>query len=334
MDARPEQLLRRADLPGSRMEHSVQMNHIGWSAVGQAAVRLVPDVLGRIEFRGVGWEVLRVDPRMLLQETADFFAAVDGALIPEQKHRPPKVSQQMAHESQDIQAVEGSGLHPKVKCQMPLLGRDRQSADGRDVALLVPVPSVRRLSFLRPGSFKVRNEQEATLVEENQVRSQSLGVFLYSASDNASSARSPLRPAGGLDARASDNSTPGHPSPSRRGRDDTSRQNASESNGQSALTSTTRWDNRRPKGLSPRDESTVASVKPRAVPAVRRRVGDEARSSPCVDSCATTGTRSLRKPSPSWLSPVDCVRASTTGWRAGGASPIAREFRRVSCNLW
>lgn len=334
MDARPEQLLRRTDLPGSRMKHSVQLSHIGWSTVGQAVVRLVPDVLGRIEFRGIGREVFGVNSGVLLQEAADFFAAVNGPLIPEQKYRTPEVSQQIAHESQDIQAVEGSGLHPKVECQMPLFGRDRQSADGRDVSLLVPIPSVRRLSFLRPGSFKVRDEQEATLVEENQVRSQPLGVFLYSASECASSARSPLRRAGGLDARASDSSTPGHPSPSRRDRDGTSRQNASESNGQSALTSTTRWNNRRPKGLSPRDESTVASAKPRAVPVVQKQVGDEARSSLCVDSFATTETRSLPKPSPSWLSPADCVRASTTGWRAGGASPVALVFRRVSCNLW
>ena len=135
MDTRPEQFLGRTDLPGSRMKESVQLSHIRGSAVGQAAVRLVPDVLGRIEFRGVGREVLRVDPRMLLQEAADLFAAVDGALIPEEKHRTPKVSHQML-----------------------LLGSDRQGADGRNRALFVPVPSIGCPPFLRPGSLKVRDE--------------------------------------------------------------------------------------------------------------------------------------------------------------------------------
>jgi hypothetical protein len=56
---------------------------------------LGPDILGRIEFRRVGREVMSMETRVLPEERLDLSAPVDRAVVPEQVDGAAQVAQQM-----------------------------------------------------------------------------------------------------------------------------------------------------------------------------------------------------------------------------------------------
>jgi len=68
-----------------------QVGEIGRGAVGEPALRLRPNKLGRVEFRGVAREVGHLEPRMGGEEAADHRPLVDRGPIPEKDDGPPEV---------------------------------------------------------------------------------------------------------------------------------------------------------------------------------------------------------------------------------------------------
>jgi hypothetical protein len=94
------------------------------------------------------------------------------------------------------------------KGQALTLGRHRQGIKSVAAPLFVPHRAGGGLSLGSPGTFKVRNEQEAPFVQENQVRPEAGGLFLSGATRPASRVQWRCRCADRPAARASDNSTP------------------------------------------------------------------------------------------------------------------------------
>jgi hypothetical protein len=62
----------------------------------------------------------------------------------------------------------------------------------------------------RPGAFEVGDAQKATFIQENQVRAQLRGLFLYVATDSGANGQLRPRRVDRHGARASDNSSPSH----------------------------------------------------------------------------------------------------------------------------
>ena len=197
--------------------------------------------------------------------------------------------------------------------------------------LFIEVPGIRRLALRGPGPLKVRDEEEATLVEERQMRPKLLSVFLYAASDTASNGRWPARPAVTRGVPVSGSSTPGSASASRHAPGGTSRDTAFRSLGQSVPGSTSRWRSRRPARPSTAAGLLAASGKRTAVPDDPARVVAANRPSPSADSFAATERLNLPMPLPLRRSPASCILASSVGWRAGDVSPTGWAYRRVSC---
>jgi hypothetical protein len=83
---------------------------------------LRPDVLRRVEFRGVRGEVVPLDPRPVAKEDLHLAAPMDRAPVPEQGHRAPQVLQQVPEEAPDIQPGEIPGAEPDVQRETPPLG--------------------------------------------------------------------------------------------------------------------------------------------------------------------------------------------------------------------
>ena len=292
MDTGPEQLLRGARFLKGSAEQPVEGRDVRGRTVGQSTVALAPDVFSGVEFRRVGRKRLDVQPGMPPDELLEFTPAMNRPPIPEQDHRPSEMAQQLPEEATDIQAVEATGLEAHVQRQAALLGRDRHRANGGDVPLFIEVPRVRRLALRGPGPLKVWNEEEATLVEERQMRPQLLSVFLYAASDTASNARWPVRPAAARGVPASGSSTRGHASASRHAPGDRSRDTAARSLDQSAPGSISRWSSLRRARPSTAAGPCAASGRKTAVPDDPGRVVAEARPCPSDDSFAATETPS------------------------------------------
>jgi len=333
IDARPEQVLGAARVLEGGAQLAVELRNILRGAVGQAAIALAPDVLSRIEFRGVRREVLRLNPGVPAEERLHGLTPVNRALIPEQDQRAAEVSQELPEEPANIQPIEAAGLEPDVQRQAAPAGRDRQRTDGRDVALLVEIPCIRGVPSGCPGALEVRDEQEAALVEEDQVGADPIGVFLYAATGAVSNGQWPFRLAEGRGAPASGNSSPSPAATTRRGWGGTEPGTSSESAGRSAPASTDRCGSPGPVGLPAGSRPTPASGPARAD---RAAPGWDEGAGPWHHSA---GRRPAIETPNSWRTatavplPTDADRMPAGGWPVGGAAPTAGMFLGVSCPI-
>ena len=333
MDARPQQFLGSPDSSHGAGEAAIELVEIAGSAVGQGGIALAPDELGRVEFRGIGREPLHMDSRTLRQITLNLLAPVDGAAVPQENDRAPEMPEQMLQEREDMQASEVVATQPDIKADALAIGGDADRVDGRDLVLPVKVVQVRCLSAKRPGAFNVRNEQKSTFVEEDQVRSQLPGFFLYAANPAASTGRWLLRCAGEPAVRASDNLSLDRSAASRYGSGDRTRRSASEGPVRSSPASTDRSRNHRPTALRPARSTTAPFGDPRADAGDRKPSGDVIPASLFADSSATSGIRNLPRRLTRARRPADSVQFLTAEWRAGAAAPAADGFQRVSCPI-
>src|SRR3989338_3523928 len=195
-EARPQARLGTSESADGAPEPATELLQVLGYAVGQRAIRLAPDVLRRIEFRGIGREEIRMDSRTVGQVHLDFPASMDRATVPDQHHRTAQVPQQGLAEGSDIQAIEGPCRHAEIECQALVSRGNHQRTDGGELVALEPMVEVRGLPFRGPGAFDGRGERKATLVDEDEMCPQAFSLFLYAARRSASSGRWPARCAG------------------------------------------------------------------------------------------------------------------------------------------
>lgn len=331
IDTGPKECLRSANSSHRVSEHPVQLDQVRGRTVGQGAVGLVPDIFGRVEFRRIGREKVRMESWMGVEPLLDFPTAMDRSPIPQQDHRPPKMPEQVLQERSDIQPREIAGTKVKIEGQPPSSGRHGQGTDRRDPVLLVEIVNDRRFPFGGPGAGHVRDEQETGFIEEDQMGPTSFGVFLYAASGTASNAQSLLRPVAGPDAPVSDSSIRGLPGVSRHGRDGRPRRNAFGSSGRRVLRSTDPSDTRPPGSPSGATWPVASGATWRACAGGPEWV---AAAVPVDLSCGrsdTIGTLNSRKHSRHVRRPTDSCPPVAAGWPVGAAAPVAGRFPGVSC---
>ena len=149
-----------------------------------------------------------MNPRMFKEKPFDFFTSMDGPPIPQQDRGAPEMFEQFFKERTDIETVKVPRPKPEIESQaFPFRGH-RQSTDGGNPVLFVEVIEDRGLSFGSPSATDVWNEQEARLIDEDQMGPKSFGFFLYGATDKPSNAQSLSRSFAKPAALVSGNSIP------------------------------------------------------------------------------------------------------------------------------
>lgn len=102
------------------------------------------------------------------------------------------------------------GVKSAIQTKTSVLGRDRESRDGRDLRPITRRDKNGGFPFWSPRAGNGRHQQEAALVKEAQMGSKFCGFFLCVATRGVSSSGSPFRCAPGLVCRVSGNSNPRH----------------------------------------------------------------------------------------------------------------------------
>lgn len=144
---------------------------------------------------------------MLLDKRDNLSAAVDLAAVPQQDHRSLKMAHEILQECNDLQARDVDGVVFHIKPQVLSLGRNAERANRGDSVMVLAMPQDRCLSPWRPSFTHIWDEQKTAFIEENQMGSKSLCVFLYWAMYGASSKQWLPRFVEELDAPAFGNST-------------------------------------------------------------------------------------------------------------------------------
>src|SRR5205085_5669608 len=143
----------------------------------------------------------------------------------------------------DLNSRHVPGINLEIQTQLLTQRRHAQASNDRKPLPAVTVPQHRRPSQRRPSAQHWRNEHKPALIDENQMRAQPPGFFLYAATRAASTVGFFWGRAGWPGARASGSSSPKLSEFSKRAPDDRRCPNACGFARQRDESSTSRWDN-------------------------------------------------------------------------------------------
>jgi len=148
------------------------------SAIAEGLLCELPHAFVGVEFGCVAGEALEVEPREGLLERSDGVASVNRAVVPEHDHGSAQVAKHVAEEVTDLRMLDVLGMQAEVQPQAPAAGTDGQAGDHRDAIPTLAVVEQRCLSPRRPGAPDGRDQEEARLVDEDEVGAQPAGFFL------------------------------------------------------------------------------------------------------------------------------------------------------------
>ena len=146
--------------------------------VGEGALGELPDPLVRVELRGVAREAVEVEPGEGTHHLTDGFAAVDRPVVPDHHHRAAQVPQQVAERLADLRVLDVLRMQAKVEAQTPPARADRDARDRRDPLAALAVMEKWRATARDPGPLHTRDQEEAGVVDEDEVGAQPRAVFV------------------------------------------------------------------------------------------------------------------------------------------------------------
>jgi hypothetical protein len=156
-----------------------QALEIDGGIVGQrVGLEVSPEVFDRIEFRGVGRQVLQMC-RAGQDAFLDELALVGLEAIPDEHDGHAQLTLQVLEEVHRSLGIDvGVRAESKVQSDPVACRRDAQCGDGGDLLIvLAALPKYRGLSSHAPGAAHQGGHEHPGFVEENEGRSQARGVF-------------------------------------------------------------------------------------------------------------------------------------------------------------
>jgi hypothetical protein len=90
---------------------------------------------------------------------------------------PAQVPQQVAEKVADLRMLDVLGMQAKVEAQAPAARADRDARDHRDPLAALAVMEQRCATARGPGPLHARDQEEAGLVDEDEVGTQPRGFF-------------------------------------------------------------------------------------------------------------------------------------------------------------
>jgi len=156
---------------------SRQCGHVIRPPIGQRGFCPVPHTLVGVQLGGVGRKEGHVQPWERATEGANDLATVDAAVVPQDEHRPPQMTEQVAEEGTDLGVVDVGGVELVVEAHVLAPRTDRHAGDDGDLVVPLPEAQKRRLPPRRPGLADTGDQQEARFVEEDEVGTQPRSVF-------------------------------------------------------------------------------------------------------------------------------------------------------------
>lgn len=145
--------------------------------VGETLFRLPPDLLVRIELRGIGRKGFETKPGNPATEIVHGREAMELQSVPQHDHRTAQVAKEVGEEGENFDQADVVMVPLVVEPEALAEGADRDPRDDRDAIVALPMPEQRRLATRRPGPQHGRREHEARFVYEDEVGSQPDGVF-------------------------------------------------------------------------------------------------------------------------------------------------------------
>lgn len=177
-DAPAEALGRAADSLERQAEVPPELVLGVGTTVRKPLFRELPDAFVRVELGGVAGEAIEVQPGEGATERPDRVSLVNGPVVPHEDNRPSEMAKQVPEKGTDLGVPDVLGVQGVVQPETPAVRAYRDRGDDRDSIAPLPVVEQRRLAPQRPGLAHTRDQEEARLIDEDEVSTQPRGFFL------------------------------------------------------------------------------------------------------------------------------------------------------------
>lgn len=162
------------------MSHSgAQSVEIVGGRVGQGGgVQMGPELLDRIQFRGIGGQRFQMQPSpMACQGLSGNPAAMSGQPIPQQDHRAAAMAPEAVQEAPNVPTADAAAMPCQPPACTPAVGTGPQGSDPGQALPVKGFHPARRLPARCPGGSDGGTLRETACVHKTQPGLQPPGVF-------------------------------------------------------------------------------------------------------------------------------------------------------------
>lgn len=177
-DASAEALRRAADSLERQPEVPRELVLGVGTPVGEPLFRELPDAFVRVELGGVAGEAIEMQPGEGATQRLDCVSLVNGSVVPHEDDGSAEMAKQVPEEGADLEVLDVFRVQGVVQAETPAARAHRDRGDDRDAIAPLPVVEQRRLAPQRPRLAHTRNQEEARLIDEDEVSTQPRGFFL------------------------------------------------------------------------------------------------------------------------------------------------------------
>ena len=177
VDASPEAALRSLDVSQRAAKVAMHDGEVIGATVGEAPFGVGPDRFIGIELRGVGRKQLQMEPRKPAADFSDPFSSMDAGVVPDHDDPPAEMAQEVAEKIAHLVVPDVLRVTLEVQADALATGSDGDSRDHRDAIVPVAMTEEGRLPARRPGLSHGGDQEEARLIDENDVGTQPRSVF-------------------------------------------------------------------------------------------------------------------------------------------------------------
>ena len=177
VDASPKAALRSLDAAKRAAKVTTHRGDVVGTTVGETPLRVGPDGFVGVELRSIGRKVFEMQPREPATDLPNAFSFVNAGVVPDHNDVPAEVAQQVSEEFAHLVVPDVLRVALEVQSDAPTPGRNREARDHGDAIMPVAMMNEGRLTARGPGLSHRGDQEEARLVDEDDVGTQPRSVF-------------------------------------------------------------------------------------------------------------------------------------------------------------
>lgn len=176
-DTPPKAALGPLDVSKRAEKVATHRDDVVGATVGESGFGVGPDGFVGVELRGVGRKAFEMQPRKPATDFSNPFSFVNAGVVPDHDDVPAEVAQQVPEELADLVVPDVLGVALEVQADAPTPGCKGDARDHGDAIVPVAMMKDGRLAARSPGLSHRGDQEEARLVDEDDVGTQPRSVF-------------------------------------------------------------------------------------------------------------------------------------------------------------
>ena len=177
VDAPSKAVRRSLDVSKRAAKATTQYDDVVGTTVGEPPFGVGPDRLVGVELRGIGRQVFEMQPGEPMADFSNPFSFVNARVVPDEEDVTAKMAQQVPEKLTDFVVSDVLRVAPEVQADALPPRSDGDARNHGDAIMPVAMMNDGGLAARSPGLSHRGNQEEARLVDEDDVGTQPRSVF-------------------------------------------------------------------------------------------------------------------------------------------------------------